>query len=322
MPAKGKGSWKPKDSGKEDSGKESGKTGGKGKGKKGSDAAVKGGGKGKSKKGSEAAERGGGGKGAPTENSAERSYAAALRELYTNTAVKATDLDAKAGQLLDALSEVGKGEAACQFLAKSLEGVGREKVVNWKAYIFTLLRGFDKEVYEKMKDGRGRPRPRFKEEKVSAPVQSMTVLKVEAPEFVPGQMWAGTLPRPASAVATPAAATSAVAAPVAKEAMPQAKPDEGAVIFKVDCETEPGEIVAVIGGPKELGSWDPAGAAPMTVATYPAWKSEPLKVGGEDIEYKFVVLGEDKAIKRWEPIEGNRKLKAGEEPKSATFGKL
>mmetsp|Transcript_115178 Transcript_115178/g.332708 ORF Transcript_115178/g.332708 Transcript_115178/m.332708 type:complete len:204 (+) Transcript_115178:125-736(+) len=116
---------------------------------------------------------------------------AAMNEVFKGTAVRLSDFDAKATQLMDALQEAGKSDGACKFLSKSLEGVSRDKVTNWRAYTFTLLRRFDKDFYEAMKEQRGRPRPRRKDEKTTVVVQSMTPLKATAPEFVPGQTWGG-----------------------------------------------------------------------------------------------------------------------------------
>jgi len=229
--------------------------------------------------------------------------------LYKSTAVRLTDIDAKAVQLLDALHEAGKADAACTFLTKSLEGVAREKVANWKAYVFTLLRGYDSEVYNNMKSERGRPRPRREKKEVVI----TTELKVGAPEFVPGQAWGGSVQMAVLQAAKPAAAAAGPAT---------GGPAAGEVVFQVECTTSPGESVGVIGSCKTIGEWQASGAAVMKPSPYPTWKSDPIKVSGDNVEYKFVVLGADKAVVRWEPIEGNRKLKTGEPPKAVKFGEL
>lgn len=129
-------------------------------------------------------------------------YSAALRGLFESTAVRPSDVDIRALKLLDALEAAGKAPAAIAHLAKSLEGVAREKVVTWKAYIFTLLRAFDRDVYKAMKEGTGRPRPRQDGKEAPLVIKDaavvhkdvpvvLTPLKVGAPEFVPGQPWFG-----------------------------------------------------------------------------------------------------------------------------------
>jgi len=216
MGGKGKGGKGDKGSGKGDKGSGKGDKGsgkgdkGSGKGDKGSGKGDKGSGKGK------AAGKKGGDKGEKREEQGEktprvfstdgRPYAAALQDLFKGTAVRPVDIDPKAVQLFDALAESGKADAACAHLAKSLEGVAREKVVNWRAYVFTLLRGYDAEIYNSMKDQRGRPRPRRKDEKITAPLVT-TELKASAPEFVPGQSWGGC--KPPSEAPRPAATTEA-----------------------------------------------------------------------------------------------------------------
>lgn len=274
-----------------------------------------------------------------------KGYQAAVQDVFKNTAVKGSDIDPKAVQLLDALEAAGKAEEACAHLSKSLEGVAREKVENWKAYVFTLLRAFDSEVYNNMKEQRGRPKPRRNAKETTKVVGAFN-FRSEAVEFVPGSgAWNGSgmsaaaaaeAPAPAASESTPAPAASpapanatngagpTAAAPAAEP--PAAVEAPAGTVFQVEYSgTQPGEVLAAIGGAAELGSWDPSKALPLTTSesTYPVWKSAGVALAkGTEVEYKYVVLGADKAVARWEPIEGNRKLTAGSDPGLAKFGSL
>lgn len=254
-----------------------------------------------------------------------KGYQAALQDVFKATAVKASDIDPKAVQLLDALQIAGKADEACAHLSKSLEGVAREKVENWKAYVFTLLRSFDTVTYNAMKEQRGRPRPRRSDkEKVVGDFS----FRAEAVEFVPGQIaWTGMGDAAATPQAPPAPAPAAPAAAAEASAVPSAAEESSeGVVFQVEYSgTEKGEVVAVTGGAPELGSWDTGKTLVLTTskASSSVWKSSPVPLAnGTELEYKFVVLGPDKAVARWEPIEGNRKLKAGTDPGVMKFGSL
>jgi len=257
-----------------------------------------------------------------------KGYQAALQEVFKGTAVKASDIDPKAVQLLDALQNAGKSGEACAHLLKSLETVPREKVDNWKAYVFTLLRAFDPVVYNAMKEQRGRPKPRSRKE---LPKVGDFSFRAEAVEFVPGTgAWGGAAApaaaAPAAAPGTDGASGAPAAAPTTKAPPAQAKASEGGFVLRVECgSTKQGEVVAAVGSTAELGSWDPTKALKLTTseADYPVWKSAPVPVAdGTEVEYKFIVIGEDEAVSQWEPIEGNRKLKVGSEPGTAKFGTL
>lgn len=269
------------------------------------------------------------GKGGQRDNPLEgKDYQAALQEVFKNTAARANDVDPKAVQLLDALQAAGKADEACTHLSKSLEGVTREKVENWKAYVFTLLRAFDTEVYNAMKEARGRPKPRRSEKKKEVGAFNF---RTEAAEFVPGQSaWAGagTVPPPpqdAPKVATNGADT-VPDPPAASADAPAAKEAPGGPVFQVECkETSHGEVVGVVGSAPEIGSWDPTKALTLSTseASYPVWKSEVIPLAADsEVEYKFIVLGADKAVSKWEPIEGNRKFKVGGDLGLAVFGSL
>lgn len=47
----------------------------------------------------------------------------------------------------------------------------------------------------------------------------------------------------------------------------------------------------------ELPPRHPQGVVPMTAGPEAVWSSPPTKLGGEDVEFKFVVLGSDKAAR-------------------------
>jgi len=78
-------------------------------------------------------------------------YKAPLAHLFATTHVKPRHVDEKAVMLLDALAERGKAEEACNFLSQTLDGYSRHHISNWRAYIYTLLRGYDDEAYRTVK---------------------------------------------------------------------------------------------------------------------------------------------------------------------------
>jgi len=148
-------------------------------------------GKGKSDDYSKGAGKGGKSKNEEEDGIGRRTYFNQLKEVFASTSAQASDIDSKAIQLLDELcGKQGKTEELCAYLKESLEAVSREKVSNWSAYFFTLLRKFDPEAYKAMREERGRPKreSRPKKDRSGAPDVK---LNVEAPVFVPGQQWAG-----------------------------------------------------------------------------------------------------------------------------------
>jgi len=82
-------------------------------------------------------------------------YKASLDALIAHTPVKQSDLDQKAMMLLDALQRRGRAVEACDHLRQALDGMERERVSNWRAYIYTLLRKFDETAYQEMKAAGG-----------------------------------------------------------------------------------------------------------------------------------------------------------------------
>lgn len=119
-----------------------------------------------------------------------KAYKDGIQELYSSTALQPRDIDQKACQLLDALQEAGKGDEACQHLKTQLEGITREKVQNWRAYVYSLIRAFDSDIYQdyKKKSGGNRRRERNQPKPVEA---AEAGLNAKAQDFVPGSWWKG-----------------------------------------------------------------------------------------------------------------------------------
>jgi len=54
---------------------------------------------------------------------------------------------------------------ACDFLKQSLFGTTRDRITNWRGYLYTLLRGFDEEAYSAMKVEQGHDRRKTRVER-------------------------------------------------------------------------------------------------------------------------------------------------------------
>mmetsp|Transcript_94761 Transcript_94761/g.203599 ORF Transcript_94761/g.203599 Transcript_94761/m.203599 type:complete len:301 (-) Transcript_94761:52-954(-) len=122
---------------------------------------------------------------------AGRAYGEALRDLARHTSVRVTDIDYKAVQLLDALHARGRALEACEHLKVSLEGIKRERIMSWRAYVYTLLRKFDEEAYSALKGPESQRRTKATNttvEELHAEPQA-SVFNPTAMEFVPGQFW-------------------------------------------------------------------------------------------------------------------------------------
>mmetsp|Transcript_14788 Transcript_14788/g.33497 ORF Transcript_14788/g.33497 Transcript_14788/m.33497 type:complete len:530 (-) Transcript_14788:19-1608(-) len=140
---------------------------------------------------------------------ADKKYKSGILEVLKTTPVQAGDFDTKAILLLDVLQEKGRALEACSLLQNSLQGVHRKKISNWRAYVYTLLRGVDEEAYNTMKDskessGRRKRRPSVQEADESKSAAKKEFNKAAA-EFVPGKLW----PAPAAAAPPPARAEEA-----------------------------------------------------------------------------------------------------------------
>jgi len=121
----------------------------------------------------------------------DKAYKDHLAELYSSTALQPRDIDQKATLLLDALEAAGKGEAGCQHLKTQLEGVTRDKVQNMRAYVYSLLRSFDSDVYNEMKEKAGGSASRRAAGNKGKYDKSTPGQNPNAVEFVPGSWWGG-----------------------------------------------------------------------------------------------------------------------------------
>jgi len=146
----------------------------------------------------------------------KKEYQAAVDELIKKTEVRTGDLDSKFYILLDQLQQKDKAIEGVRHVSQCLENIEREKIFNWRAYVYTLLRKFDQAAYESLKEDMGgaTPKPRgSRTPKANAEAGGFPGIKLdaapgtntEAPEFVPGVYWSGSL-----AGATPTAVMPAV----------------------------------------------------------------------------------------------------------------
>eukprot|EP00930_Biecheleria_cincta_P100722 TRINITY_DN92337_c0_g1_i1.p1 TRINITY_DN92337_c0_g1~~TRINITY_DN92337_c0_g1_i1.p1 ORF type:complete len:578 (+),score=145.63 TRINITY_DN92337_c0_g1_i1:38-1735(+) len=143
---------------------------------------------------------------------ADKKYKSGVQELIRKTPVQPSDFDQKAFALLDALQERDRALEACQHLQHSLQGITvRSRISNWRAYVYTLLRGFDETVYAAMKADRGSENRRKKKaERAEAGKAALLLSEAlttkdsatteqdedktlefnqSAAEFVPGKPW-------------------------------------------------------------------------------------------------------------------------------------
>jgi len=163
-----------------------------------------------------------------------KAYTPAIETLTETTALRYSDLDPKALKLLDILQEKGKAEEACKFLQQTLSGIPRDQIGNWRAYVYTLVRGLDAEAYAIMKDAgsaekqakearKEKPAPEATEKKKDRDKYTVTrtPLKASAAAFVPGKPVHRTVVGDTAAEA-PAALAAEAPAEVPPEAQAQA----------------------------------------------------------------------------------------------------
>lgn len=101
----------------------------------------------------------------------------------------------------------------------------------------------------------------------------------------------------------------------------------GILAFEVRCDrTHWGEVVGVLGSTSSLGAWNPEKAVALdtTRETWPVW-SLSMQVDEEieevgNLEYKYVVLGADREIRKWESSGANRKYQ--DRKQVEVFGKV
>lgn len=114
---------------------------------------------------------------------ADKPYKDGILEIERQTCVRSADFDERAIKLLDYLHDNGgRGNAACQFLLDAVKDRSRDKVSNWKGYLYTLVRSFDESAYTLLKRGKKTRDADRKSQSVSKPF----VFNVEATTFVPG----------------------------------------------------------------------------------------------------------------------------------------
>lgn len=88
-------------------------------------------------------------------------YDKAMDEIIANKGndVRSGDFDMKSYCMLDWLQEHGgRASEAVGFLKQAADGVKREDIANWRAYVYTLLRKFDDSAYQEMKAATGNRR--------------------------------------------------------------------------------------------------------------------------------------------------------------------
>mmetsp|Transcript_60488 Transcript_60488/g.112310 ORF Transcript_60488/g.112310 Transcript_60488/m.112310 type:complete len:198 (-) Transcript_60488:172-765(-) len=176
---------------------------------------------------------------------AGKEYKDAIMDLLNTTNARQSDFDIKAVQLFDIMQQKGKADEAVAFLKQSLQGVDREKIWNWRAYVYTLLRGFDAESYQAMKDETASSKPakekRRGRDKGAGEASREAVVgpfafNAEAAVFVPGVAWDSKKDAPATEAAE-TATTADASGSTATDSTPPELPD-GATAEAKDTEAE------------------------------------------------------------------------------------
>eukprot|EP00929_Paragymnodinium_shiwhaense_P122644 TRINITY_DN95572_c0_g1_i1.p1 TRINITY_DN95572_c0_g1~~TRINITY_DN95572_c0_g1_i1.p1 ORF type:complete len:317 (+),score=76.80 TRINITY_DN95572_c0_g1_i1:38-988(+) len=138
------------------------------------------------------------GRGSESLNSqlADKEYRELVQDLIKTTAARASDFDARALALLDALQKNGTVKAAVTHVKQALDGVTRDRVGNWRRYVYSLLRGYDEDAYSSMKAEKGEKNKRVEKKPAAEGAENgaassskvyakTTVLKADAGDFVP-----------------------------------------------------------------------------------------------------------------------------------------
>lgn len=121
-------------------------------------------------------------------------YKAAVEELVKSTEVRVTDLDAKVYKFLDYLQQQERAIDGVRHIKTSVESLERQRIFDWRKYLYTLLRKFDEAAYQAMKNGEeGRKPPRTPGGRNGASPKAAQDMNSAAPEFVPGNLWTGRL---------------------------------------------------------------------------------------------------------------------------------
>jgi hypothetical protein len=123
-----------------------------------------------------------------------KSYKDAVDDLIRKTEVKSADLDAKFFQLLDKLQQKERAEDGLVYLSTSLDGMDRERIFNWRAYVYTLLRKFDEAAYSEIQTSEDVVSMQIPASPPEGGTQiGQMTFNLSAPEFVPGVYWSGRL---------------------------------------------------------------------------------------------------------------------------------
>lgn len=126
------------------------------------------------------------GKGTDTSLSSQlagKEYKDGVNEIIKTTAVRGSDFDQKAFTLLDFLEQHGRSREACTYLKQALEGVQRDRVGNWRGYLYTMLRGFDENAYNEMKATKSDSKQRKRIEKRDSKTSLMVDTDASQPAF-------------------------------------------------------------------------------------------------------------------------------------------
>jgi hypothetical protein len=93
------------------------------------------------------------------------------------------------------------------------------------------------------------------------------------------------------------------------------------VTFKVKCDTQMGESVAVVGSHSSLGSWDISQAQPLQWSPIHYWQGSISFTGQEApqaVEFKALFLSNDRSV-RWEQGANHQLLLEGATELSAMW---
>jgi len=144
-------------------------------------------------------------------------YTDAIKKLIADSVLRDSDVDRRAVRLLDALASAGRAEEAVEYMAQAVRNRSRQQVSNMRAYVYSLLKNFDRDVYNAMKGQSATPTPREVEDQQSlvqgdlldfctkhgiglkakseedvagkTSTVSHSTWNADAPLFVPGQQW-------------------------------------------------------------------------------------------------------------------------------------
>eukprot|EP00927_Polykrikos_kofoidii_P079584 TRINITY_DN76369_c0_g1_i1.p1 TRINITY_DN76369_c0_g1~~TRINITY_DN76369_c0_g1_i1.p1 ORF type:complete len:193 (-),score=39.60 TRINITY_DN76369_c0_g1_i1:88-666(-) len=130
-------------------------------------------------------------------------YTSHLLVVTRATPLRLSDLDTRSLLLFDIIHQKGDSEEACQYLLHALSGLSRKDVANWRGYVYTLIRAWDLDAHQKLKEktvGKQSDSPKTgvptnrssKGRRKGPPKEKRTIIgefafNKNAPEFVPGK---------------------------------------------------------------------------------------------------------------------------------------